>query len=119
MAVSIYQLNLPFEIKELIKEYVFFSMAESTQRSRKRMLVRHLTMCERWCFMDDFFTSFYYNQLRTIIRYPYQSRWYTIHEYYVLHAGFCNECHNYIYANTAIPHCIECNCNPTIMPDVD
>ena len=119
MAVSIYQLNLPDGIKELIKEYVFYSATEAIQRAKKKMLTRHLSHCERWCFLDASFTSFYYNQLRTIIRYPYQSRWYSIHEYYILHAGFCNECHNYIYANTAIPPIIECNCTPTVMPDVD
>ncbi len=117
--VSIYQLNLPDVIKELIKEYVFFSATETKQRAKKKILTKHLSQCERWCFYDEEFTSFYYNQLRTIYRYPYQSRWYSVHEYYVLHAGFCNECHNYIYANTAIPRSIECTCTPIVMPDVD
>lgn len=118
MAVSIHQLNLPEEVRELIKEYVFYSRTETEQRIRKRILWSHLIQCERWCFTDGSITTFYYKQLRTTIRFPYRSRLVSVHEYCILHAGFCNQCHNYFYANTAIPRSIECNCGPH-MPDVD
>ena len=119
MAIFIYQLNLPDGVKELIKEYAFFSKSEAHQRLRKRILLSHLKQCERWCYADNVFTSYYYKQLRKLVRFNHQSRWYSIEEYYIMHAGFCNVCCNYMYANTFIPHIIECNCTPHLMPDVD
>jgi hypothetical protein len=119
MAVAIYQLNLPVVLQEMIQEYVFYSKSESQQRDRKRLLMIHLGQCERWCFTDGIFTTFYYKQMLKTTAFHYLNHWYSINEYSILHAGFCNDCHNYVYANTAISSCIECNCMNAMIVDVD
>jgi hypothetical protein len=119
MAVAIYQLNVPDVVQEKIKEYVFYSEAESKQRVYKKHLMHHLSQCERWCFTDGVTTSLYYKQLLKTTLFSYSKHWYSIYEYSIMHAGFCNDCHNYLYANTSIPMTIECSCMPNLIVDVD
>jgi hypothetical protein len=117
MAVAISQLNLPEVLQQRIHSYVFFSKTETLQRNHKRKLIHHLRQCERWCLTDGTFTTFYYKQMLRHNSFQYLNYVYYVCEYNILHAGFCNDCHKYLYANTAIPTSIECNCLP--MPDVD
>jgi hypothetical protein len=119
MAVAIIQLNLPEVIQNLIHSYVFFSKKESLQRNHKRKLIHHLQQCERWCFTDDIFTTFYYRKMVSHVAFPYLNHLYYVCEYTIMHAGFCNDCHNYLYANNFIPIVIECNCVPQFIPEVD
>ena len=120
MAVAITQLNLPEVIQQMIHSYVFFSKKETLQRDHKRKLIHHLQKCERWSFTDDTFTTFfYYKHMLRHNMFPYLNQIYYVCEYTVMHAGFCNECHNYIYANNFIPNAIECNCEPDFIPEVD
>jgi hypothetical protein len=119
MAVAIAQIKVPEVIQQLIHSYVFFSKTETTQREHKRKLLHHLHQCERWCFTDGLFTTFYYKQLIRHTTFPYKNHVYYVCEYNILHTGFCNDCHNYLYAGTTIPGSIECNCSPMLMPDVD
>lgn len=118
MAVAIAQFNLPEVIQRLIHSYVFFSKKETVQRDRKRKLIHHLQQCERWCFTDGTFTTFYYKQMVRHTTFPYLNHLYYVCEYTIMHSGFCNDCHNYLYANNLMPSVIECNCMPQL-PDVD
>ena len=119
MAVAIYQLNVPDVVQEIIKEYVFYSKSVVQQRHYKKLLMDHLSECERWCFYYGTSSSFYYKRLLKTTVFYYSKRWYSVNEYSIMHAGFCEDCHNYLYANTSIPMTIECSCMPNLIVDVD
>lgn len=119
MAVEITQLNLPQVIQGLIHSYVFFSKKETLQRDHKRKLIHHLRQCERWCFTDGTFTTFYYKYMMRDTVFPYFNNLYYVCEYTIMCAGFCNDCHNYIYTSNLIPNVIKCTCIPELIPDVD
>jgi hypothetical protein len=119
MAEAIAQINVPGVIQSIIHSYVFYSEAETLQRNYKRTLLNNLRQCERLSFTDDLFTSFLYKQLIRNSVFPYKNHTYFAFEYKIFHAGFCNDCNNYIYASGAIPTVIECTCAPILIPDVD
>lgn len=119
MAVAIAQLNVPEGVHRLIHSYVFFSKKETLQRDHKRRLIYHLRECERWCFTEGTFTTLYYKQMVRHTTFPHLNHLYYVCEYNIMHAGFCNDCHNYLYANNVFPSRIECNCVPDLFPDVD
>ena len=119
MAIAIYQLHLPEVIQEMIKEYVFYSEIETLQRNHKKKLIYHLSNCERSSFTDDIMSTFYYKQFVKYTMFSYRASWYTMQEYHIFHIGFCNTCHNYVYASSVLPSRIECSCVYSIILDVD
>ncbi len=111
MAV-IQQLNLPFELQELVRDFVFYSKVELIQRKKRYLLEKQLRCCERlqWKEMNLIFDQFYYKIENWNFYTMDPNIFYIEQEIQMISSIFCKDCHEYISSNTPIPSCIECKC---------
>jgi len=108
----IQQLNLPFEIQELIRNFVYYNKIEFQQRKKHGLLEKQLRCCERLFWKDSglFYSHFYY-KIENWNFYTFDPNiFYIEQEIQVLSSIFCKECHDYVSSNTPIPSSIECKC---------
>jgi len=113
----IQQLNLPMELQELVRTFLYYSKVEHQQRKKKKNLLRQLGICERlyWKQTGTYYDYFYFHienwGFFTIEPHVY----YITQEFNVLSSIFCKQCHNYVSSDTPIPLCIECVCDLDFM----
>ena len=108
------QLNLPYEVQELVREFAYYSRIEWVQRKLKRHLVLQLNCCERlfWKDVGQYYDYFYYRMENWGIYTFEPNVFYITQESRILSTLFCKHCHNYVTTDTQIPACIECDCAP-------
>ena len=113
------QLPIPYELTEMVREFLYYSKKEHLQRRYKKKVTRQLNACERLYWDSDVCDYFYYKienwKVITIERNSY-----TLNEdVLILSSMICPQCHEYIESNTHIPANLLCWCFTYPMPDVD
>ena len=115
------QLPIPYELRVIVREFLYYSKKEHIQRKHKKKLIRYLNACER-LYWDDPSTVhdyFYYKivdwQIRTIENYLYVLN----QDVIILSSILCKQCHEYVESNTQIPANLMCWCFTYPIPEVD
>ena len=108
------QLKLPYELQEMVRDYVYYTQTEWEQRKNKKCLIRQLKCCDRihWKDPGQFYDYFYY-RIENWGIYTFEPNiFYITQEFRIVSTIFCKNCHNYVTSEVPIPSCIECDCAP-------
>ena len=113
---AILQLNLPIEIQDLVRNFVYYSKTEHLQRKRKKCLLKQLGLCERLYWgQNPHYDYFYFKVENWDIRVVEKDMYYISQEINIFSCIFCKECHEYVYSNTPSSDNIMCGCLPILL----
>jgi hypothetical protein len=113
---AILQLNLPIELQDLIRDFVYYSRIEHVQRKKKKYLLKQIGLCERLYWgQNPHYDYFYFKTENWNIHVLEKDMYFISQNINVFSCIFCKECHEYIYTNTSIPQNIMCGCLPIVL----
>ena len=113
---AILQLNLPIELQDLVRSFVYYNRIEHIQRKRKKCLVKQLDLCERLHWnQNPHYDYFYFKIENWDIRIYDKYHYYIAQHINVFSCIFCKQCNHYLYSNTPTPENIMCGCLPVLL----
>ena len=113
---AIRQLNLPTELQEMVRSFVYYSKTEHLQRILKNCLTKQLKLCERLQWnQNPLYDYFYFKVENWDIRVMEKDMYYISQDIHVFSCIFCKECHEYLYTHTPIPEQMMCGCLHVLM----